>query len=115
MIGISVSELATNRLTPIGGVTNPIARLTTIMIPKWIGFMPTAVTIGRRIGVRIRIAGVVSMTIPTIRRNTLITRIRTILLVKCVRIQVLTICGICIRVRTLENAIDAARINMIGA
>ena len=43
MIGISVSELATNRLTPIGGVTNPIARLTTIMIPKWIGFMPTAV------------------------------------------------------------------------
>ena len=53
MIGISVSELATNRLTPIGGVTNPIARLTTIMIPKWIGFMPTAVTIGRRIGVRI--------------------------------------------------------------
>ena len=66
MIGISVSELATNRLTPIGGVTNPIARLTTIMIPKWIEFMPTAVTIGRRIGVRIRIAGVVSITIPTI-------------------------------------------------
>ena len=86
-----------------------------MITPNWTGSMLIAVTIGSRIGVRIRIAGVVSMTIPTIRRNTLITRSRTILLVKCVRIQVLTICGICIRVRTLENAIDAARINMIGA
>ena len=32
--GTSVSELATKRFTPIGGVTNPIARLTTIIIPK---------------------------------------------------------------------------------
>ena len=31
---IPVKELATNRLTPIGGVTNPIARLTTMITPK---------------------------------------------------------------------------------
>ena len=32
--GTSVRELATKRFTPIGGVTKPIARLTTIIIPK---------------------------------------------------------------------------------
>ena len=69
--GTSVSELATNRLTPIGGVTNPMARLTTMITPNWIGFIPIACTIGSRIGVRIRIAGVVSMIIPTISRKRL--------------------------------------------
>ena len=33
----SVSELATNKFTPIGGVTNPIARFTTIITPNWTG------------------------------------------------------------------------------
>jgi len=33
-IGISVSELATNKFTPIGGVTKPTARLTTTITPK---------------------------------------------------------------------------------
>ena len=76
--------------------------------------MLSAVTIGSRIGVRIRIAGVVSMTIPTISRNRLMTsRIMTGLL-KCSRIKLLTACGTCIRVRTLENAVEAARIKRIG-
>ena len=112
--GTSVRELATNRLTPIGGVTNPIARLTTMITPNWIGSIPMASTIGRRIGVRIRIAGVVSMTIPTISRNMLmISRIATGLW-KLFRINSLTVCGTCIRVRTLEKAVDAARIKRIG-
>ena len=34
MTGTSVRELATNRLTPIGGVTKPIARLTTMITPN---------------------------------------------------------------------------------
>ena len=76
--------------------------------------MPMAVTIGSRIGVRIRMAGVVSMTMPTIRRKTLITSRRTIGLVKWVRIQSLTAWGTYIRVRTLEKAMDAARMNRIG-
>ena len=108
MRGTSVSELATNRLTPMGGVTKPIARFTTIITPKWIGSMPMDSTIGSRIGVRIRIAGVVSMTIPTISRNALITRRRTIGFVKCDRIHELIACGTCISVSTLENAIAAA-------
>ena len=32
--GISVKDDATNKLTPIGGVTKPIARFTTIITPK---------------------------------------------------------------------------------
>ena len=32
--GTSVKELATNRFTPIGGVTNPMARFTTIITPN---------------------------------------------------------------------------------
>ena len=42
MTGTSVSELATKRLTPIGGVTNPIARFTTMITPNWIGSIPIA-------------------------------------------------------------------------
>ena len=90
-------------------------RLTTMTIPKWIGWIPTASTIGSRIGVRIRIAGVVSITIPTISKNTLSTRSKTILFVKCARIHALISCGTCISVSTLENAMDAARIKRIGA
>ena len=112
--GTSVSELATNRLTPIGGVTNPMARLTTMITPNWIGFIPIACTIGSRIGVRIRIAGVVSMTIPTIsRKRLMISRIATGLW-KLFRINSLTVCGTCIRVSTLEKAVEAARMNRIG-
>ena len=42
--------------TPIGGVTKPIARFTTIITPKWIDSYPIVVTIGNKIGVKIRIA-----------------------------------------------------------
>ena len=72
MTETSVMEAATNRLTPIGGVIKPMARFTTMMTPNWIGFTPMFVAIGNRIGVRIRIAGVVSMTIPTMSRNAFI-------------------------------------------
>ena len=112
--GTSVRELATKRLTPMGGVTNPIARFTTMITPNWMGFIPMASTIGRRIGVRIRIAGVVSITIPTIRRNTLMIRRMATGLWKLFSINSLNVCGTCIRVRTLENAVEAARIKRIG-
>ena len=56
----------------------------------------------------------VSMTIPTISRNRLMTRRIATWLWKFSRIKVLTACGTCIRVRTLEKAVDAARINRIG-
>ena len=84
------------------------------MIPKWIGFMPTAVTIGRRIGVRIRFTGVVSMTIP--RSKEYIDHQKDDLIGKVRQDPVLSpSVGSASEVRTLENAIDAARMNMIGA
>ena len=63
---------ATNRLIPRGGVMNPIARFTTMMTPKWIGFIPMLSAIGSRIGDSTIIAGVVSMKQPTIRSSRLI-------------------------------------------
>ena len=39
----------------------------------------------------------------------------TISLLKCAKIHALTVCGTCIKVSTLEKAVDAARINRIGA
>ena len=115
MTGTSVSELATNRFTPIGGVTNPIARFTIMTTPKWIGFIPMLCTIGSSIGLKIRIAGVVSITIPTISRKIFITIRSTISFVKCASIHALTVCGTYMSVRTRENAVDAASINNIGA
>src|SRR5699024_8398255 len=66
---------ATNKLTPSGGVTNPIARFITNMIPKCIGSIPIFVTTGKRIGVKITIAEIVSINIPTINKNILIINI----------------------------------------
>ena len=114
MTDTSVSELATKRLTPIGGVTKPMARLTTMITPNWIGSMPIASMIGKSIGVRIKMAGVVSITIPTISKNKLITRSIITGLLKLFKIKALTVCGTCIRVSTREKAVDAARIKRIG-
>ena len=69
--GTFVSADVTNRLIPTGGVTNPIARLHTIMIPKWIISIPRDWQIGHKIGAKIKIAGVVSIIHPTNSRNTL--------------------------------------------
>jgi len=70
----------TNSVVPTGGVIVPIHRLKIIMIPKWIVFIPSAVHTGRKIGVKIRQAGVISMNVPTTRRMTLIRRKMTYLL-----------------------------------
>lgn len=54
---------------PTGGVHNPTHRLSTIMIPKCTGSMPNCcVAIGRKIGVKINTAGVMSINTPTTNR-----------------------------------------------
>lgn len=63
---------ATKRLIPSGGVIKPIAKLVTIIKPKWIGSTPKDVATGKRIGANTKIAGVVSMKQPTINNSTLI-------------------------------------------
>ena len=71
----------TNSVVPTGGVIVPIHRLKIIMIPKWIVSIPSAVHTGRKIGVKIRQAGVISINVPTIRRIILIrNRITNLLL-----------------------------------
>ena len=86
---------ATNKLIPNGGVMNPIARFTTMIIPKWIGLSPSDVATGRRMGESTIMAGVVSMKQPTI-SNRMLIRIRmTTLLVEKFRIACVIIAGIC--------------------
>src|SRR5688572_31132975 len=54
----------TNRFNPTGGVTMPISMLTVMIIPKWIGSMPSAVAIGNMIGAKISTTDVASMNMP---------------------------------------------------
>src|SRR5699024_5057172 len=68
---------ATNKLTPNGGVTNPIARFITRITPKWTGSIPIEDTTGSNIGVKITIAEIVSINIPTISKNILMIKIIT--------------------------------------
>ena len=67
-----------NRQVPTGGVHRPIQRLAIMIIPKWTGSIPKALAIGRKIGVNIKTAGVMSMKVPTKRSSRLIISIMTI-------------------------------------
>ena len=71
-IGVFPTAEAMNKFTPNGGVIKPIAKLTTIMTPKWIGSTPASTAIGNKIGVSIAKAGIVSIKAPTTNKNTLI-------------------------------------------
>src|SRR5699024_9967322 len=68
---------ATNKLTPNGGLTNPIARFLTRITPKWTGSIPIEVTTGSNIGVKITIAEFVSINILSINRNILMIKMIT--------------------------------------
>src|SRR5690625_5211165 len=78
-IGLNISaidDLATlaprNRTLPTGGVHKPIHKFITIMMPKCNGDMPSSVTTGKKMGVKIKTAGVISIKIPTSSKITLI-------------------------------------------
>ncbi len=70
----------TNRFTPTGGVKNPIEEQVIMIIPKWIGWMPNLVTMGKSSGVKIKILARASINVPIISRNIRMMGIRTILL-----------------------------------
>ena len=59
------TEQPTKRQLPTGGVTMPIQRLKVIITPKCTGSTPSDSAIGRKIGVKMRMAGVMSMKKPT--------------------------------------------------
>ena len=62
----------TNKQEPTGGVQIPIHKFMIIIIPKWMGCTPSCVTIGKKIGVKISTAGVMSIKVPTKSSNRLI-------------------------------------------
>lgn len=72
--GITLSKVTpptltpTKRVVPTGGVMLPIHKLKISIIPKWTGCIPSALQTGRKIGVKIRQAGVISIKVPTINR-----------------------------------------------
>lgn len=82
------------RIVPTGGVIVPIERLKQSRIPNWIALMPNVLQIGNRIGVKIRIAGVTSMNVPTTSRSTFIRRRIRYLLVVSPSIAAAIISGI---------------------
>ena len=72
----------TNRTEPTGGVIFPRHMLKISITPNWISLIPRLCAIGRKIGVKIRIAGVISMNMPTTIRITFIRKKITYLLVE---------------------------------
>lgn len=114
-IGESAIREATKRLIPSGGVIKPIAKLVTMIKPKWIGSTPSDAATGIKIGAKIRIAGVVSIKQPTINNKRLISR-RIIILFEEIAIKPFaTIVGICSKVITLEKAVAQPKITMVVA
>src|SRR3954468_20830381 len=66
--------------TPTGGVIRPMALLMMNNTPKYTGSIPAVLTIGIRIGVRMRIVGVMSSAVPTMTTTIMITNINNVLL-----------------------------------
>ena len=55
----------TKSTEPTGGVHKPTHKFKTITIPNWMGSIFNFVIIGRKMGVKIKTAGVISIKIPT--------------------------------------------------
>src|SRR5690606_12851822 len=72
VMGTLATPLPTNNKVPTGGVHTPIHRFSTMIIPKWTGCIPIAITTGKNIGVNIKTAGVMSIKVPTINKVILI-------------------------------------------
>ncbi|MNG05026.1 hypothetical protein D3C84_881970 [compost metagenome] len=63
MLTLPMAE-PTNNTAPTGGVINPIPRFTSMIMPNCTGSTPMPTITGIRIGVRIRINGAMSITVP---------------------------------------------------
>ena len=82
-----------NRHVPTGGVQSPMHKFIIIIMPKCRGCMPRFLTTGRKMGVKIRTAGVMSINVPTVSNiRFMISRIATLLLVKPSK-KALIFCG----------------------
>lgn len=90
-----------------------MARLTTMMIPKWMADRPSSSATGSRMGESTIIAGVVSMKQPTNSSSRLMSsRIMMGLSEMLIRV-LLTRAGICSRVRMRVNAVAQPMMTMV--
>ena len=71
---VPATPTPTKSTLPTGGVQSPTQRFSTITMPKCTGSIPSATTTGRKMGVKMRMAGVMSMNVPTVSRMTLMRR-----------------------------------------
>ena len=106
---------ATKRLIPRGGVQKPMAKFTTMMIPKCTGSTPMLAATGINMGASTNIAGVVSMKQPTTRSRMLM-RIRSIILLSVIlKIPCVIVSGTCCTVIILINADAQPKITIVVA
>ncbi|MNZ72889.1 hypothetical protein D3C78_912800 [compost metagenome] len=112
LTGMPVTAEVTNRLRPTGGVIRPISMFTTMMMPRWIGSMPSCTAIGNRIGARIRMIAEGSMKAPAT-SSTMFTTSRNIHGDRPMSItQAVMVCGICSVVSTWANSMALAMMNI---
>ena len=69
LVGHFVTPQVTNMTVPRGGVRVPMDRLNTTIMPIWMASMPKAAATGASSGMRISMAAMPSMNMPTIRRK----------------------------------------------
>ena len=65
VMDVFATPTPTKSTAPTGGVHSPMQRLSTMMIPKCTGSMPRSTATGRKMGVKMSTAGVMSMNVPT--------------------------------------------------
>ena len=103
-----------NRLHPYGGVEKPIARPILMIIPNCIGSIPSSLTIGRNIGVRIIVDEILSTKQPMIRSTALIRSNTIILLCAKPNIKVPTFIGILSIARYDANDVASPTIKSVA-
>ena len=114
-ISSSATEQPENSAEPTGGVMLPMPRFMTIMMPKWMGCIPKLCTTGRKMGAKIRTAGVMSIKVPTTSRIRLMSSRITYLLLE-MRIMALPMAaGRPVKDMTKDMVEEAAIRNMITA
>ena len=102
-------------MVPTGGVHKPIQRFRTKTIPKCTGCIPNSVTTGKKIGVKIRTAGVISINVPMINNTKFINKKITILLVNCSNKKLLINSGIPSKENSQDIAIEVQIKNITTA
>ena len=107
-----VTAEVTNRLRPTGGVIRPISMFTTMMMPRWIGSIPSSTAMGNRMGARIRITADGSMKAPAISSTMLTTSRNCQGCRPSSTTQAVICCGICSVVSTWANSMALAMMNI---